>query len=141
MDVDEEEAKLARSEHRSGLALWHSFSNVIFLKVNVRAPGQLGDLLEEMREGPLQEASWQLLQSRRLGWHKVGKEWHPLPGSAIDQRLLHPPFSNNCIYYVVARHKLRASQAFQNAMSEAYKIREPVFVVKAFDVPRKDEAH
>ena len=58
-----------------------------------------------------------------------------------DPRLSQPPFSTNPVRYIVARHKIRTAQAFHNAMMEAARLREPVYVLKALDVAKVEDAH
>lgn len=140
-DADEEAMELAASEHRSGLDLWHRFDTVVVLSLNVRSGGVLGDLLQELRDGPLSDASWSILEERLLGWYRQDGVLTPLPSGRIDPRLQKPPFSNNVVHFVVARHKIRAAQAFHNAMATASRLGVPVFVVKALDVAKQEEAH
>jgi len=129
----------ATAAHRAGLELWHQFRSVVVLTLNVRAPGPLGEILAEMRNGPLSTASMELLKGRKIGYQLVDGKAVPLPPGAADPRLTQPPFSTNQVHYVVAVHKLRSCQAFQNAMLTARSLGVPVFVVKAWDVADKPE--
>jgi hypothetical protein len=131
----------AIADHRTGLGIWHKFQSVVMLTLNVRAPGPLGDLLAELRAGPLSDASMELLRSRLIGYSLVAGKARALPMGTPDPRLTQPPFSNNAIHFVVARHKLRACQSFQNAMMAARSLGVPVFVVMSLDAPKVDEAH
>ena len=59
------------AEEQAGLDLWHQYRTVVNLTVNVRASDGLGDLLQAMRDGPLPEKYWEILQERQIGWHRV----------------------------------------------------------------------
>jgi len=141
-DADAKELdRQAAADHRTGLHIWHQFRSVVTLTLNVRAPGPLGDLLSEMRAGPLSEASMEVVKSRLIGYHLVAGKACALPLGAPDPRLTRPPFSTKEVHFVVARHKLRACQSFQNAMKTARALDVPVFVMKALDVAKADEEH
>jgi len=59
------------AEQEAGLDLWHRYKTVVNLTVNVRASDVLGDLLQAMRDGPLPDKYWEILQERQIGWHRV----------------------------------------------------------------------
>ena len=65
-DVQEETRQQAHSESRQGNELWRSFTRVVCLTINVRAPDALGRLQEEMRSGKISDAMWDLYMSRVL---------------------------------------------------------------------------
>ena len=48
-DGAEEKRKQAAAEVRQGLNLWHSFTKVVSLQINIRAPGVLSQFLYDMR--------------------------------------------------------------------------------------------
>ena len=71
-------AQTESGESAQGFLLWRSFTRVISLSVNVRAPGPLGQLQEEMRAGRISDLMWRLYLSRIV--------------QPQDPRLLKPPF-------------------------------------------------
>ena len=70
-EEDEDDEMPGEGEQEAGLDLWHRYKTVVNLTVNVRASDVLGDLLQAMREGPLPNKYWEILQERQIGWHRV----------------------------------------------------------------------
>ena len=109
-----------------GFHLWHGIPRVISLSVNIRAPGLLGRLQTEMRNGEISEEMWRLYESRIL---RDG-----------DLRLQQPPFSTSDVQYIVHRHRIRVSQNFKNAIEHCRKNNKRLYVVKAsVEVPLGNE--
>jgi len=98
---------------------WHSVENVVSLTVNVRAPGVLSTFLQEMRNGAISNAMWELYMSRVM--------------EPRDKRLLEPPFATNPARYLVHRHSIRSRQAFDNAVAHCKAHAKPLYVVHALD--------
>ena len=59
-----EVGRVAAGEARQGIDLWRAVRNVVTLTVNIRAPGLLGQLQSEMREGTISSDMWALYESR-----------------------------------------------------------------------------
>jgi len=70
-EEDEDDETPGLAEEQAGFDLWHQYRTVVNLTVNVRASDGLGDLLQAMRDGPLPEKYWEILQERQIGWHRV----------------------------------------------------------------------
>ena len=104
-------------EADQGFLRWHGLTRVVSLSVNIRAPGLLGRLQSEMRAGSISDDMWRLYQSRVL--------------QRNDPRLLAPPFSTNEVQYIVHRHRIRARQAFRNAVEHCQQTKQRLYVVKA----------
>jgi hypothetical protein len=68
VDADTE----VQSEHRGGLNLWQTFSRIVVLTLNMRSSGALAQILREMRDGLLTDATWALLQERVVGVVREG---------------------------------------------------------------------
>ena len=62
-------------ESSQGMLLWHSLNRVVSLHVNVRAPGVLGRLLAEMREGNISDEMWRVFLPRILQRSTVSKSY------------------------------------------------------------------
>ena len=131
--------KHAESEHRGGHELWRRFHTVVSLSLNMRSSGMLARILAEMRSGELSDEAWEALQGRVLGTYRCRGKVCALPPHTPDSRLLEPPFSDHFVQYVVHRHFLRVSQAYQNAVVEAVSRKTRLYVVTAVDeVKRAD---
>ena len=139
-EEDEQKRQQALASHRRGLDIWHSFTSVVCLETNVRSSGTLSHLLHELRNGTFSLESWHLLQQRKLGYTLKNGIITKLPPGKIDPRLLLPPFSNHPINFVVARHRLRVSQTFSNALADARRSNKAVYLMKALDVAAEKDA-
>ena len=71
LDAPEDDEMPGVAEQQAGLDLWHQYTTVVNLTVNVKASDGLGDLLQAMRDGPLPDKYWEMLQERQIGWHRV----------------------------------------------------------------------
>ena len=58
---EQEEDENVRVEHRAGSELWKTFKNVVSLSLNMRSSGPLATILSKMREGRLEDKSWEIL--------------------------------------------------------------------------------
>ena len=84
-------------EGMQGFQLWRSLKRVVCLTVNVRAPGVLSRLQQEMRAGHISDQMWTLYQSRVL--------------TPNDPRLTAAasPFAEHEWKFIVHRHKIRVA--------------------------------
>lgn len=123
-----EVGRVAAGEAMQGIDLWRAVRNVVTLTVNIRAPGLLGQLQGEMREGAVSSARWALYESRIV-----------LPE---DPRLCAPPFDRSPWNYIVHRQAIRAMQSFRNAKARNRTLGRRLYVVTASDVVQQaDEEH
>jgi uncharacterized metal-binding protein len=65
-DTDDGPRAKAKAEARQGYALWRDIRDVVSLSINIRAPGVLSRLQEEMRSGAISAEMWQMYLSRVL---------------------------------------------------------------------------
>ena len=108
-DVDDEiasEGDKCTSEVLQGWERWRSVSNVVVLRVPLRASGALGRFLQEMRAGKISDEMWKLYMDRVI--------------RPDDERLGRQPFSPGPIDYIVHRHSIRATQSWANAKKRKY---------------------
>jgi hypothetical protein len=124
-DVVTDDTPRASAEARQGYLFWRDIRIVISLSINIRAPGVLSRLQEEMRSGSISAEMWKLYLTRVL--------------RDDDERLLQPPFSTAKVQYVVHRHSIRVRQSYANAIATAYSLRQRVYIVQAADEPKSDE--
>ena len=138
---EDKDAHVREAEHRGGCELWRSFQLVVCLSLNMRSGGMLAEILQEMRQGGFQDATWEALQDRVVGVVRTKEgALTRLTSGTRDPRLLRPPFSNNAACYIVHRHVLRASQSYVNALQEATQRRCRLYVITAVDeVKAEDE--
>jgi hypothetical protein len=131
---EDKDAQVREAEHRGGCELWRSFRLVVCLSLNMRSAGMLAQILQEMRQGGFQDATWEALQDRVVGVVRTKQgALTRITAGARDPRLLRPPFSNNATCYIVHRHVLRASQSYVNALQEAIQRRCRLYVITAID--------
>ena len=117
-----------KGEHDKGAELWRRFDTAVILTLNLRSTGMLSNILQEMREGRITDASWKLLQQRVLGYVDPDLPSTPAspsrPGiadvaspSLRDARLDKEPFCRpNEVYHVSHRHALRVTQGYIHAL-------------------------
>ena len=131
---DELMAQVREAEHRGGCELWRSLQVVVSLTLNMRSGGVLARILQEMREGGLSDAMWQVLQDRVIGvTRSTDGSLCQVAAGMQDARLNQPPFSTNHIQYIVHRHVIRAAQAYVNALREAVELRQRLYIITAAD--------
>ena len=139
-DVDgngsEKTDEYVKAEHRGGYDLWRQFSVVTVLTLNMRSTGRLAQILQQMREGALTDATWDALQERVVGVIRQGKECVMLPAGTADPRLAAPPFSTHPVQYVGHRHAIRTAQAYTNAVDASSEKGVPLYIVCAADSVR-----
>ena len=123
------------------------------LTLNLRSTGMLSNILQEIREGRITDASWKLLQQRVLGFVDPDLPSTPAspsrPGiadvarpSLRDAHLDKEPFCQpNEVYYVFHRHALRATQGYIHALQAAAATEEPIFVCCAADTVNEADKH
>ena len=75
VDPGERDDVAETGESSQGMLLWHSLNRVVSLHVNVRAPGVLGRLLAEMREGNISDEMWRVFLPRILQRSTVSKSY------------------------------------------------------------------
>ena len=120
----------SNTDNRQGFELWRSIKRIVCLNVNIRAPGLLGRLQAEMRNGAISDEMWDLYMSRVI--------------TPNDPRLHDEasPFTSTNPILLVHRHSTRVFHSFENARAMSYKLRTPLFIVQANDaVTRADKAH
>ena len=116
-----------RSKHvegRQGFTLWRTFERVVQLTVNVRAPGILSRLQQEMRSGEVSEFMWGVYMSRVLQ-------------DSNDPRLTssESPFATHDVHFIVHRHKIRVQRSLENAKEQSKRAKVPLYIVQANDEP------
>ena len=108
------------AENWQGSRIWRTIKKVVCLDINVRAPNALGRLQEEMRSGKISDEMWDLYMSRVL--------------TESDARLQQSPFSDNCVHYVVHRHRIRVMRSLEQAKDQSRKLKTPLYVIQCQDV-------
>ena len=106
-----------------------ALTNIVHLTLNLRSPGDLADILRDIRSCRLTDRSWQLLQERVLGVVREDGKLVQKYAPNADPRLAAPPFSNNFVQYIVHRHVLRVSQSFHNLMAESTRQRKRLSLI------------
>ena len=61
------EKETAQSEHRAGKDAWLAIPKVVMLSLNLRSPGMLANILQDVRNQHITDATWRALQQRVLG--------------------------------------------------------------------------
>ena len=122
---DAKQSRLA--EGRQGFELWRSIRRVVCLSVNVRAPGVLSRLQQEMRSGVISDEMWDVYMSRVL--------------EPNDPRLLDPdtPFGSGNVHFIVHRHKIRVMRSLEHAKTQSRHHQVPLYIVQACDEAVRSE--
>ena len=109
--------KLAESQQ--GRHIWENVQRAVCLDINIRAPGLIGRLQEEMRQGSVSHEMYQVYLSRVL--------------RPQDERLSMPPFSDNTVHFIVHRHRIRVMRSLTNAKFNSRLLHQPLYMVQAHD--------
>ena len=127
-DIKERARKRAKlAENVQGLDIWRSIKHVVCLQINVRAPGILSRLQDEMRAGAISDDMWELYMSRVLQPH--------------DKRLTEngSTFAKHIVHFIVHRHKNRVLRCLENAKEQSRHSKVPLYIVQARDEASKPE--
>ena len=66
------EKETAQSEHRAGKDAWLAIPKVVMLSLSLRSPGMLANILQDVRNQHITDATWRALQERVLGTGRRG---------------------------------------------------------------------
>ena len=61
------EKEAAENEHRAGKEAWQAIPKVVMLSLNLRSPGMLASILQDVRNQRITDATWRALRERVLG--------------------------------------------------------------------------
>ena len=61
------EKETDQSEQRAGKEAWLAIPKVVMLSLNLRSPGVLSNILQDVRNQHITDATWRALQERVLG--------------------------------------------------------------------------
>ena len=109
------------------------------LSLNLRTPGVLAEILQDVRSQRISDKSWAILQSRVLGVERDNGQLVKKYDAQNDPRLQRPPFSDNRLQYIVHRHIIRVAQSFHNALRSSTQSRRRLYAFFAADSVRTSE--